>query len=144
MKANIITRGTRSLGYGFVAYETVAQAEAAAAAYNKTELGGREINVEVAKPKVERAAPKERAPKKEKAPKEAAPSNDEESGDVKPRTGRSPRTRASRKSGSRNKTRVSVFSSMWTLWSRKDTKDGERRRGRGKRRDPCWTIAWAP
>jgi len=105
LKANIITRGTRSLGYGFVAYETVAQAEAAAAAYNKTELGGREINVEVAKPKVERAAPKERAPKKEKAPKEAAPSNDDESGDVKPRTGRSPRTRASRKSGSRNKTR---------------------------------------
>ncbi|KAG0026155.1 hypothetical protein BGZ81_006592 [Podila clonocystis] len=108
LKANIITRGTRSLGYGFVAYETLAQAEAAAAAYNKTELGGREINVEVAKPKVERpaATPKERAPKKEKAPKEAAPaSNEDESGDVKPRTGRSARTRASRKSGSRNKTR---------------------------------------
>ncbi|KAG0020194.1 hypothetical protein BGZ82_011675, partial [Podila clonocystis] len=107
LNANIITRGTRSLGYGFVAYETLAQAEAAAAAYNKTELGGREINVEVAKPKVERpaATPKERAPKKEKAPKEAAPaSNEDESGDVKPRTGRSARTRANRKSGSRNKT----------------------------------------
>ncbi|KAF9326101.1 hypothetical protein BG006_010436 [Podila minutissima] len=108
LKANIITRGARSLGYGFVAYETLAHAEAAAAAYNKTELGGREINVEVAKPKVERpaAAPKERAPRKEKAPKEAAPaaSNEDETGEVKPRTGRSARTRANRKSGSRNKT----------------------------------------
>ncbi|KAF9277968.1 hypothetical protein BGZ68_008888, partial [Mortierella alpina] len=46
LKANIITRGARSLGYGFVAYETLAQAEQAAANYNKTELGGREINVE--------------------------------------------------------------------------------------------------
>ncbi|KAF9426144.1 hypothetical protein BGZ94_006868 [Podila epigama] len=112
LKANIITRGTRSLGYGFVAYETLAQAQAAAAAYNKTQLGGREINVEVAKPKVERApaAPKERAPKKEKAPKEAAApaasteSADGESGEIKPRSGRSARSRANRKSG-RNKTR---------------------------------------
>ncbi|KAF9309346.1 hypothetical protein BG000_003619, partial [Podila horticola] len=107
LKANIITRGTRSLGYGFVAYETLAQAEAAAAAYNKTELGGREINVEVAKPKVERpaATPKERAPKKEKAPREAAPASNEDESDVKPRTGRAARSRSNRKSGSRNKTR---------------------------------------
>ncbi|KAF9085249.1 hypothetical protein BGX23_009828 [Mortierella sp. AD031] len=104
LKANIITYGNRSRGYGFVAYETLAQAEAAAETYNKVELGGREINVEVAKPKVERAftAPKVRPPKQPKAEtnKDATESGD--AADVKPRTGRSTRSRASRKAN-RNK-----------------------------------------
>ncbi|KAF9123223.1 hypothetical protein BGW39_009189 [Mortierella sp. 14UC] len=99
LRANIITHGTRSRGYGFVAYETLAQAEQAAVTYNKTELGGREINVEVAKPKVERA-PKAKTPKQPKAEKEATESGD--AADVKPRTGRNSRSRASRKTN-RNK-----------------------------------------
>ncbi|KAF9902760.1 hypothetical protein EC991_004572 [Linnemannia zychae] len=99
LRANIITHGTRSRGYGFVAYETLAQAEQAAVTYNKTELGGREINVEVAKPKVERA-PKAKTPKQPKAEKEATESGD--AADVKPRTGRNNRSRASRKTN-RNK-----------------------------------------
>ncbi|CAG8575482.1 13351_t:CDS:2 [Ambispora gerdemannii] len=53
LKANIITRGTRSLGYGFVALETEEEAKKAVDDLNKLELGGRQINVEVAKPKTE-------------------------------------------------------------------------------------------
>ncbi|KAK3822408.1 MAG: hypothetical protein JOS17DRAFT_753479 [Linnemannia elongata] len=103
LRANIITHGTRSRGYGFVAYETLAQAEQAAATYNKTELGGREINVEVAKPKVERApaAPKAKTPKQPKAEtKDATEAGD--AADVKPRTGRNNRSRGNRKAN-RNK-----------------------------------------
>ncbi|KAF9130873.1 hypothetical protein BGX30_013318 [Mortierella sp. GBA39] len=100
LRANIITHGTRSRGYGFVAYETLAQAQQAATTYNKIELGGREINVEVAKPKVERApaAPKAKTPKQPKADTLDATEGD---ADVKPRTGRN-RPRGSRKSN-RNK-----------------------------------------
>jgi RNA recognition motif-containing protein len=65
LKANIITRGTRSLGYGFVAYATLAEAEAATVNLDKKELGGREINVEVAKPKAEGEAARNRAAKGE-------------------------------------------------------------------------------
>ncbi|KAG0211972.1 hypothetical protein BGX28_007056 [Mortierella sp. GBA30] len=105
LSVNIITRGTpaRSLGYGFVAYETLAQAEQAAAKYNKTELGGREINVEVAKPKVERA-PKEKTPKQPKGEKEnkdaAAEAGD--AAEVKPRTGRSARRARKNRNKARN------------------------------------------
>ncbi|CAG8448270.1 6089_t:CDS:2 [Ambispora leptoticha] len=53
LKANIITRGTRSLGYGFVALETEEESKKAVAELNKQDLGGRLINVEVAKPKNE-------------------------------------------------------------------------------------------
>jgi len=55
LTANIITRGPRSLGYGFVEFATLASAEKAVAAMNKKELDGRPINVEVAKPRVPRA-----------------------------------------------------------------------------------------
>jgi len=65
LKANIITRGTRSLGYGFVAYETFSEAERATAELDKKELGGREINVEVAKPKADGEAARNRAAKGE-------------------------------------------------------------------------------
>jgi len=99
LRANIITRGTRPLGYGFVAYETLVQAEQAASTHDKTELGGRTINVEVAKPKVERAP---RTPKEPKEPKEAVEAGD--SDEVKPRSSRNVNRR--RKASSRNKTRV--------------------------------------
>jgi RNA recognition motif-containing protein len=112
LKANIITHGTRSRGYGFVTYDTLAQAEQAALTYNKAELGGREINVEVAKPKVERApaAPKVKTPKQPKAEtKEATETG--EAADVKPRTGRNPRSRASRKT---NRNKVFFFCTRHT------------------------------
>ncbi|KAI9492273.1 hypothetical protein BDB00DRAFT_765678, partial [Zychaea mexicana] len=50
-EATIIMHGRRSLGYGFVAFETAAEAEKARKELNKKELEGREVNVEVAKPK---------------------------------------------------------------------------------------------
>ncbi|KAK9767088.1 hypothetical protein K7432_003355 [Basidiobolus ranarum] len=53
LKTNIITRGTRSLGYGFVTFESETEAEEAVNKLDKKELDGREINVEVAKPKEE-------------------------------------------------------------------------------------------
>ncbi|KAI8600509.1 hypothetical protein EDD21DRAFT_131764, partial [Dissophora ornata] len=108
LKAKIITRGTRSLGFGFVAYETLVQAEEAADALNKTELDGREINVEIARPRVERApaAPRERTPRQPKGEnKDAAEAGD--ASEPKPRTGRNARSRANRKN--RNKARVSVL-----------------------------------
>jgi RNA recognition motif-containing protein len=115
LRANIITHGTRSRGYGFVAYETLAQAEQAAATYNKTELGGREINVEVAKPKVERApaAPKAKTPKQPKAEtKDATEAGD--AADVKPRTGRNNRSRGSRKAN-RNKVCYRIHTPPWSI-----------------------------
>ncbi|CAG8554653.1 10230_t:CDS:2 [Paraglomus occultum] len=57
VKANIITRGTRSLGYGFVALETKEDAEKVIAELNREELGGRSINVEAAKPKTDTGNP---------------------------------------------------------------------------------------
>jgi len=47
--ANIITRGTRSLGYGFVEMESEEEAHKAVELLNKKNIDGREINVEVAK-----------------------------------------------------------------------------------------------
>ncbi|UZJ52502.1 hypothetical protein CBS101457_001822 [Exobasidium rhododendri] len=49
-QAQIIKRGTRSLGYGFVTYQTEAEAKKAIQLLNKKEIAGREINVESAKP----------------------------------------------------------------------------------------------
>jgi len=61
VQASIITRGTRSLGYGFVAFSTPEECQAAVDTLHKHDLGGREINVEIAKPKSEIiAARKER------------------------------------------------------------------------------------
>jgi len=61
VQASIITRGTRSLGYGFVAFSTPDECQAAVDRLHKKDLGGREINVEIAKPKSEiLAARKER------------------------------------------------------------------------------------
>jgi len=72
-QVNIITRGTRSLGYGFVAFSSADECHAAVEKCHKKELGGREINVEIAKPKSELDAakvkkegdkPRKRKPKK--------------------------------------------------------------------------------
>jgi len=51
--ANIITRGPRSLGYGFVEMESDESAQNAVRLLNKKEIDGRQINVEVAKPREE-------------------------------------------------------------------------------------------
>ncbi|KAI9595110.1 hypothetical protein BDF19DRAFT_342271, partial [Syncephalis fuscata] len=62
VQAKVITRGTRSLGYGFVAFENLDQCSAAVAQLSKKELDGREINVEIAKP--QSGEPKARKPRK--------------------------------------------------------------------------------
>lgn len=49
ISANIITRGPRSLGYGFVEMDNESDAEKAVQLLNKKEIDGRPINVEVAK-----------------------------------------------------------------------------------------------
>jgi len=51
--ANIITRGTRSLGYGFVEFNSEEDANKAVSEMNKKKLDDREINVEIAKPRDE-------------------------------------------------------------------------------------------
>ncbi|GAA5850638.1 hypothetical protein JCM8547_001940 [Rhodosporidiobolus lusitaniae] len=48
--AQIIHRGTRSLGYGFVTYTSEDDAAKAVSQLDKTEIAGRQVNVEVAKP----------------------------------------------------------------------------------------------
>ncbi|KAF8520103.1 hypothetical protein JB92DRAFT_3082171 [Gautieria morchelliformis] len=50
LSAQVIQRGTRSAGYGFVAFSTLEAAEKAVAALDKKELDGRTIIIEVAKP----------------------------------------------------------------------------------------------
>jgi len=50
VNVTVITRGTRSLGYGFVAYNTEEEANKAAKTLDKAELLGRKINVEAARP----------------------------------------------------------------------------------------------
>lgn len=47
--ANVICRGTRSMGYGFVTFEEEKHAQSAYDQLNKKEFNGREINVEMAK-----------------------------------------------------------------------------------------------
>jgi len=55
ISANIITRGPRSLGYGFVEFDNEADADNAVQLMNKKEVDGRAINVELAKPRQENA-----------------------------------------------------------------------------------------
>lgn len=54
LSAQVIMRGTRSAGYGFVALNSAEAAEKAVEALNKQELDGRPIIVEVAKPAEEK------------------------------------------------------------------------------------------
>jgi len=53
ISANIITRGPRSLGYGFVEMDSEEDAQKAVQVMNKKEVNGRPINVEIAKPQDE-------------------------------------------------------------------------------------------
>ncbi|PWN18719.1 hypothetical protein BCV69DRAFT_314286 [Microstroma glucosiphilum] len=55
----IITRGSRSLGYCFITYESEDSAQKAVSTLNKQVVAGREINLEGAKPQEELAALKE-------------------------------------------------------------------------------------
>jgi len=61
VSANIITRGPRSLGYGFVELESEEEAQKAVALLNKKSVDGREINVELAKPRDEAKIAERRA-----------------------------------------------------------------------------------
>jgi len=55
ISATIVTRKGRSLGYGFVEFESEASAAKAVQALNKKEIDGRQVNVEIAKPRDENA-----------------------------------------------------------------------------------------
>ncbi|KAJ3482598.1 hypothetical protein NLJ89_g12129 [Agrocybe chaxingu] len=50
LSAQVILRGTRSAGYGFVALATAEAAQKAVDTLNKTELDGRPVIIEIAKP----------------------------------------------------------------------------------------------
>jgi RNA recognition motif-containing protein len=68
--ANIISRGSRSLGYGFVELESEEEARKAVELLHKKQIDGREIKVEVAKPREENATKEGAAPR---APRQRAP-----------------------------------------------------------------------
>jgi len=113
ISAQVIFRGTRSAGYGFVAFNTAEAAQKAVELLNKKELDGRTLIVEVAKPteekqkeKKEKRTPKKRSAKKPKASGEEADVangtanatetkdtavNGETSGDAKPKKKRNTR-----------------------------------------------------
>lgn len=57
VNANIISRGNRSLGYGFVEFNTEEDANKAVTAMNKRKIDDREINVEIANPRDESKPP---------------------------------------------------------------------------------------
>jgi RNA recognition motif-containing protein len=65
ISANIITRGPRSLGYGFVEMDSEEDAHNAVKLMSKKEINGREINVEIAKPQDESKVRQPRPPKEE-------------------------------------------------------------------------------
>jgi len=65
ISANIITRGPRSLGYGFVEMDSEEDAHNAVKLMSKKEINGREINVEIAKPQDESKVRQPRPPKAE-------------------------------------------------------------------------------
>ncbi|KAG0323943.1 hypothetical protein BGZ99_002314 [Dissophora globulifera] len=134
LKANIITRGPRSLGFGFVAFETLEQAEVAAKTYHKTELGGREINVEVAKPRVERPPKAPKQPKGEIKEAAASPEAAADGAEVKPRTGRSARSRASRKNKNKARVEGEEGTAPQAAASNGEVKEGSGRRKRSGRR----------
>jgi len=113
ISAQVIFRGTRSAGYGFVAFNTAEAAQKAVELLNKKELDGRTLIVEVAKPteekqkeKKEKRTPKKRSAKKAKASGEEADAasgtadatetkdtvvNGETTGDAKPKKKRNTR-----------------------------------------------------
>jgi RNA recognition motif-containing protein len=110
VRANIITRGPRSLGYGFVEMADDAAAEAAVKVMDKKVIDGRQINVELAKPRDESAAAattaarpaRPRAPRGPRAPRNGgeggvggAPTGGAPAGGRRPRAPRPPRSSSS-------------------------------------------------
>jgi len=74
VSANIITRGPRSLGYGFVELESEEEAQKAVQLMNRKNIDTREINVELAKPRDETKLQKDRpAPRRRGRGPGAAP-----------------------------------------------------------------------
>jgi len=74
---NIISRGKRSLGYGFVGLSSAEECQKAVELLHKKELDGREINIEMARPKSE-LPPKEASEKraKRKSKKKSTPDSE--------------------------------------------------------------------
>jgi len=89
LTANIITRGPRSLGYGFVEFGSREEAEKSVTLLNHKDIDGRQINVEVAKPRVD-------LPEREKR------QDDQEGGQRPPRRTRRPRDRDGDRDAPRN------------------------------------------
>jgi len=75
--ANIITRGSRSLGYGFVEMESEEDAHKAVQLLSKKPIDGREINVEVARPRDETQKPEGTNDEKGGLPRRRRPFNKE-------------------------------------------------------------------
>jgi RNA recognition motif-containing protein len=73
ISANIITRGPRSLGYGFVEMDSEEDAKKAVDAMHKKEIKGRQINVEVAKPQDETKKPQPKSAPADGENADAAP-----------------------------------------------------------------------
>jgi len=78
ISANIISRGSRSLGYGFVEMENEEDANKAVQLMNKQELDGRPINVEVAKPREE--PPADQQPQQGEAQQQQAQQGEQQTG----------------------------------------------------------------
>jgi len=53
LSANVITRGNRSRGYGFVEMATLAEAEKSVELFHRKEIDGRAVNVELARARAE-------------------------------------------------------------------------------------------
>ncbi|BGP40187.1 hypothetical protein JCM10449v2_004145 [Rhodotorula kratochvilovae] len=97
-EAQIIHRGTRSLGYGFVTYTNEADAASAVSQLDKSEISGRQVNVEVAKPMPAPGAVAARAAKKaaevgatRATAQEAQQDGVDADGALKPKKARKPR-----------------------------------------------------
>jgi hypothetical protein len=74
LSTQIIYRGQRSAGYGFVAFNTLEAAQNAAELLNKKELDGRSVIVEIAKPAEEKQREKsEKKPIKRRPSKRVKP-----------------------------------------------------------------------
>ena len=77
LSTQIIYRGHRSAGYGFVAFNTLEAAQQAAELLNKKELDGRNVIIEIAKPAEEKQKEKsEKKPIKKRVPKKVKPAAD--------------------------------------------------------------------
>eukprot|EP00128_Syssomonas_multiformis_P001983 Colp12_sorted_trinity150504_noHs@30241 len=96
----IVRRGNRSLRFGFIDFLDKQTAEKAVATYNKSQLGGRPLNVELAKERVEgeERPPRERQPRERRAPRRrparSSSNNNNPDGSRRPRNNRAPRDEA--------------------------------------------------